>query len=70
MSKPTESFWHGLGWGLIWLGFFGGIALWVWAVSLPDQPTPRELCIIQHGTWNRVGSGWDAYYRCEFKEQL
>lgn len=69
MSKPTREFWHLLGWGFLWIGFFGGIALWVWAVTLPDQLSSEDLCIKEHGRWRAQGSGWSRYYTCEFREQ-
>ncbi len=63
MSKPTDNFWHGFGWCLIWLGFFGGITLIIWGANhFSDQAF--RLCIKEHGIWTEEKDGYGHY--CNF----
>lgn len=66
MNRPTESFWHGFGWCLCWLGLFGGIAILIWAINIFAGENQR-LCTQQHGTWTQIiPDGGENYYTCKF----
>lgn len=60
---------HGIAWMLMWIGFFGGIALWVWAAKQPDMD--KKACTDNRGNWTLkiIGSGWSqqSYYTCDFE---
>jgi D-alanyl-lipoteichoic acid acyltransferase DltB (MBOAT superfamily) len=65
MSKPTDSFWRGLGWCFIWLGLLGGIALIIHQQHSNGDSKAEVICVQQHGTWT-YEQGY--YYTCIYKK--
>jgi hypothetical protein len=45
-----NEFWSGLGWGLLWLGLFSGLALWTWSVA-KSANYAEQVCVSNGGSW-------------------
>lgn len=71
MSKITSEFWDCLGWGFLWLGLFGGIALIIWASTVSNYHSDEALCIESHSTWtwNQQADDWYCNLVSEVKSE-